>query len=524
MRNILTILTLTLSQFGMTQYDTLSINKMFANVNADACLFTNPSTYVAGYGIMDTSGTIIKTIYNSSFWIGAKDEDDSVRVCANMFTSNNKDFKTGPVANNYSNQNFIDQYNYIYTITSSQIQTHKNHWSQPSYVTPYDIANWPGNGNTSNGEASLLAPFVDNNGNDLYEPQLGDYPLIRGDEAMYFILNDNDGNHPHSGGKNMDMEYHFMVYQYAVNGFLDSTTFINLKVINRSQKTYNQLIVGNYVDFDIGGINDDYIGSSVDKNMVFGYNGDSFDDSGSNPYKFGANPPACGVKLLNHNMNAAGFYNNAGGIQSDPVVDSSIWRALNASWGNGLPFTYGGNGLGGNTAHNFMYDGNPNDPNSWNEASASNTVGDRRAFIASTPIDNFAPGDFICYDYAVLYSRNGGNNLLNVNGLLDVADSAQLFYNEQQHFYCQQVVLGLNETQEASNKLALFPNPTQDQFSISVEGTFTIEIYDLNGKLIASSANRNATDRIQAPKAKGIYMVKVIQDNQVTKVLKLIKA
>ncbi|MFD1551337.1 T9SS type A sorting domain-containing protein [Putridiphycobacter roseus] len=514
MRNILTILTLTLSQFGMTQYDTLSINKMFANVNADACLFTNPSISVAGYGIMDTSGTIIKTIYNSSFWIGAKDEDDSVRVCANMFASNAKDFKIGPVATDYSNQNFIDKYDYVYAITSSQIQVHKNQWHQSSYNMPQDIANWPGNGNTSNGEASLLAPFVDVNSNNIYEPQLGDYPLIRGDEAMYFILNDNDGNHPHSGGKNMDMEYHFMVYQYAVNGFLDSTTFINLKVINRSQETYNQLIVGNYVDFDIGGNNDDYIGSSVDKNMVFGYNGDSFDDSGSNPYKFGANPPACGVKLLNHNMNVAGYFNNYFGVQSDPTVDSTIWFALNAKWQNGAPYTFGDNGLGGTIQTNYMFSGNPNDSTAWNEGSALNTPGARRAFIASTPIDNFAPGDFICYDYAVLYSRNGGNNLLNVNGLLDVADSAQLFYNEQQHFYCQQVVLGLNETQEASNKLALYPNPAQNQISLYYEGDYNLSIIDLNGKTVFEQLNNTNSVIVELDIPNGLYVVKVISEGK----------
>ncbi|MFD1551339.1 hypothetical protein [Putridiphycobacter roseus] len=31
----------------------MNIHKMFANVNADTCLITNPITYEAGYGIIN---------------------------------------------------------------------------------------------------------------------------------------------------------------------------------------------------------------------------------------------------------------------------------------------------------------------------------------------------------------------------------------------------------------------------------------------------------------------------------------
>jgi hypothetical protein len=43
---------------------------------------------------------------------------------------------------------------------------------------------WPGNGNIQNGEARFLAPFNDENFNQLYEPWLGETPDIRGDEAV----------------------------------------------------------------------------------------------------------------------------------------------------------------------------------------------------------------------------------------------------------------------------------------------------------------------------------------------------
>ncbi|MFK8046688.1 MAG: hypothetical protein AB8B72_14410, partial [Crocinitomicaceae bacterium] len=168
MKNISTFLLLILTQIAMAQHDTLNSNQSFAHINANGCLFTSASNNSSGYGVDDGSTFFPKLIYNSSFWVGAKDQNDSIRVCANGFIAGDKDFKTGPVANLYSAQSFIDKYDHVYSISSSEIQTHQQNWNNPNYTMPADIVNWPGNGDLSNGEATILAPFVDYNANNLY--------------------------------------------------------------------------------------------------------------------------------------------------------------------------------------------------------------------------------------------------------------------------------------------------------------------------------------------------------------------
>ena len=45
-------------------------------------------------------------------------------------------------------------------------------------------------GDTSLGQAPYLAPFVDVDYDGLYNPALGDYPDVMGDQAIFFIFND----------------------------------------------------------------------------------------------------------------------------------------------------------------------------------------------------------------------------------------------------------------------------------------------------------------------------------------------
>ena len=517
-----TLLILSMDAIAQQSFIT-NYNNVRARINANGCFFTEPSVNRASYEVPRTvDGSGADVIYNSAFWIGAKDQNDSIRVCANAFINSAKDFRTGPVANNYTDLSFINKYDRVYTVDKVEIEQHQLNWNDPNYSVPVDILNWPGNGDISNGEAPILAPFVDYNANNTYEPLLGDHPLIRGDQSSFFILNDQDGNHALSGGLNLGMEYHFMIYQYQTNNYQNDNTFINLKVINRSQETYNQLIVANYTDFDIGGPGDDYVGSSSNENMIFAYNADSIDNSNSSVTAFGANPPACGIKLLNHPIAVAGYYNNSGGVQSDPSVTADFWNYMTGHWSDGSSFTEGGNGYGGSTPTTFLYDGNPNDPLNWTELSESNMPGDRRAFMASEPIDNFAPNDYVCFDYAVLTTGYFGNHLQNVDGLFQVADLTQSFYDSQVNYYCQDVILSVNNTEQISG-IELYPNPTSTHFMVQFDGEFNVEIYDISGKLIRSLMGISSSQNIIAPKDAGVYLVKIRQDKTVETLKLLVK-
>ena len=73
-------------------------------------------------------------------------------------------------------------------------------------------------------------------------------------------------------------------------------------------------------------------------------------------------------------------------------------------------------------------------------------------------------------------------------------------------------VLGTTDFGYANNTISLYPNPAQEVLNISSANSITkIEVYDLLGKKVAS--NNNAKNVNVAALGKGVYIVKVAQEN-----------
>ena len=72
--------------------------------------------------------------------------------------------------------------------------------------------------------------------------------------------------------------------------------------------------------------------------------------------------------------------------------------------------------------------------------------------------------------------------------------------------------LGINDVEFANNTISLYPNPAQEVLNVSSANSITkIEVYDLLGKKVAS--NNNAKNVNVAALGKGVYIVKVAQEN-----------
>ena len=114
-----------------------------------------------------------------------------------------------------------------------------------------------------------MAPFSDRNGDGIYNPFEGDYPEIRGDQALFFIFNDDRGPHLESTGKKLKIEIHGMAYAFDLPGdsAFKNTVFLNYKIFNRSQNTYDSTLFGIYTDIDLGYFGDDYVLCDVERNM-----------------------------------------------------------------------------------------------------------------------------------------------------------------------------------------------------------------------------------------------------------------
>ncbi len=431
-------------------------NSVLGVVQNSGLFFNEPFVYMPGYRMNAGNANSPSLMWSAAFWYGGLDELGQLRVAADRFGNSGYDFSPGPYSSNgsYTDLNYINKFwNSIWTVSKEQIVYHIDNFDHPSYQMPAAILKWPANGDAALGVANDLAPYVDVDGDGIYNPHNGDYPCIRGDKASYVILNDDFYPHGSSGGGKIGMEIHMMFYQFQSDNYIDSTTFIHLRIINRGNHSFSNFKTALFCDFDLGGGEDDYMGTKVDKNMLYVYNSDNLDLDVGVTWGFQENPPAFGVVSLNKNIiSSAVHVVTSGGIGFPPLnpwTDISFWRYMNGLFPNNQPFYLGANGIPPNfddpyPTTPFYYTGNPLTGEGWSEVSVNNVTSDRRGSMTMESIQ-FLPGTSHEFEFAFILNRQG-NHLENVVGLFDYADSVQTFYNNYlNNFDCQQQGTGVQD-------------------------------------------------------------------------------
>lgn len=514
------------------KYATLDINNVKAGISSSGFLFNDYSTYDANY-FNTPKDSLTKTIFAGNLWVGAKDNTGNLHLTAERFrpynydTIEHRDYQPGPISNSVNIYNLEkEKWNHIWKVSKSEIDYHKTHYYNSGYITPSDITNWPGNGNTNNGQAQYLAPYVDANSNGYYDPQNGDYPIIRGDQALYFIFND-DRNHTESNGIKLNVEIHGMAYafSYPVDTALNNSIFINYRIYNRSQNNYDSLYIGSFTDFDIGYGYDDFIGCDTTLFMYYGYNGRNIDGAGQY-YSYGAYPPAQGVTFLNKPMNSFVFYNNSAGTTGEPQYAPEYYNYMRSIWRDNKTMTYGGDGHGsGTNATNiparFMFPSNPTDTAGWNELTAHNAPSDRRGVGATGPY-SLQKDSSICIDMVYTFARNYSDTIstLSVNTLKQYVQHIRNYYNTNLVHNCSDLFTSVNEINNTKAQIHIYPNPANNILFVNTRQTnlqnTTVSIYNIQGQQLLQQNIRQSQTEIDIQKlAKGIYIIKVINGNEV---------
>ncbi|QTN37753.1 T9SS type A sorting domain-containing protein [Cryomorphaceae bacterium] len=487
-------------QVSGQSFQSVDTNSVRMGINADGSHFWNGA--FSQHEVPKGSG--LSTLFAGEWWIGGFDQGGSLHLAAQTYRQTGWDFRQGPVN---STGQLDASYSKVWRISQQDVLTHQAQFQDPNYVIPQDILTWPGNGDVSNGEAAQLAPYFDVNGNGIYEPLQGDFPCIRGDQAVYAIYSDQRevqiGN-----GLDMDVEVHTMLYQFApVPGaeFLDSIVFSHTEVYSRGTNGFSGVYMGHYVDFDIGIWDDDFFACDVARNLVYGQNGDGNDQGG-----YGTQPPAQGVLLLgapeaplqdgvdnDHDgiidepgeqlgFSSAMAFDGSNGALGIPSSLFEYYNCLTAHWADGTPLTRnGGNGHaptgGTGPTTNFLYPGNT-DPawpgGTWSESTAGNTAGERRALMNIGPMD-LDIGDHFGIDLAYVFATDEG---IGTSRLVQVADSVRDWFDVQS-FSCSSTI-GLAD--EAEVEFSLFPNPVHNELHVQIQAPVEVEwkLYDLSGQLI----------------------------------------
>ncbi|UKN00811.1 T9SS type A sorting domain-containing protein [Paracrocinitomix mangrovi] len=503
-RTLLITSLLTASQcFSQTAVN-LEFNNVSALIQDDGFNFQNQGSNFAAYEFPKGSNKYV--FYAMSYWMGGKDPNGQLHLAAHMY-GQGQDFFPGPVADDYNSTYYQNNFSSsIWEISKSTVDYHISHFQDVGYTADQTLLNWPGNGNTAEGVAAQLAPYVDVNQNQVYDPLNGDYPAILGDYAVYTIMNDKADLHTESGGDIIGVEVHSMFYQYATTDDLNNTTFLHLKIFNRSSATYSDFKYGIWVDPDIGNYSNDYVGCDSTRNLGFAYNGESVDNGGSGQDAYGAQVPAAGAVFLSTPMDAFVYYNNGGGITGDPNNVSNFYNYMDGLWLNGAPFTYGGNGTSGTVETTYLFSGDPYTGTGWSEVSEANPPGDRR-FLMSTDIGVLQPFSNTCVDLAFVVNNDSTDNLANVNNLYTTTDFVQDYYDNN-ITPCSQLFASTPEITEEI-KVIVYPNPATENVFIDAGAPFDYLIYDTKGSLVQLGNSTASSNFIQLDLEYGIYLLHV---------------
>ena len=574
LRLLLSILLLSAFKLSYSQSAVLNINNIRANIDPNT-LFNSISNGSSSFETPVGSGA--HTIYSASLWLAGIDLNGVVRT--NVNTYHNAPQKiAGPIMNSSYYASEGPGWDKVWKVQCQDIQQF-NAWHEctqnpncdanldfPGYQIPTSILSWPAHGDVTKGQAYNLAPFFDRNSDNLYDPNTGDYPLIKGDEAVFFIYNDErpfyTGGDTHAP---MSTEVHGMAYAFSTSDIeINNTIFLNYKIYPRGTFTFNNSYIGFWTDFDIGNYADDYVGADVERSSFYGYNGDNNDENSNGVIGYGTNLPAQSVVFLkgakqdndgadnaigigsNETINGLNFgdgivdneywgmehfvyYNAGGGVQGSPTSEIEYHNYLSGKWRDNSQMVWGGTGhssSGGTIASKYMYPSTSDplnygtvgvtpSPANWSETTSGNPSGDRRGVGSSGPF-TIQPGGMIEIDLALVFGRDmtGSGPQAGVAAMQQSIDFVRTeFLNGLTSDCSPGVITKINNTPLREHSLSIYPNPFKNQFTINYElenNTALLEVFNVMGKKIQSKTiTQNATIVDLSIQPKGFYFVTI---------------
>lgn len=446
-------------------FETIRANKVKTGFPVNGDMFIDPERnpiFVVPYtpGLQE-----VNTFFAGALWMGAYDNEDSLKVAAQIRTqfSNKTDYWPGPIdeASAEVLMNGCINFDRVWKVNRGEILMLIADYEDNGQIdNPVSLRlfSWPAMGNP-HFEPIMgfplpeqeLAPFFDRNENGIYEPLNGEYPvidtglpLVIPDEMLWCVFNDLKPEHTGSGGSPLGVEVHLLVYAFNCNEneVLNHSIFTRHKIINKSGSDLFDFRMGLWNNGDLGCYQDDFFGTDTLLNSVYYYNEfntDGFNSSycASFSTMYGENPPVQALTFLNQKLSKLTYYATL--ISESPPAqlflpanDTEFYNFLSGKWRDGTPLTYGGNGYdtASNNFVNHAYFENPNLPDSWSFYSLGPGYYDVSATIASIGPFNLFPGESITLDAAYSFHRApGADHLENVNVALENIPSIQAIYD-----------------------------------------------------------------------------------------------
>ena len=533
------------------EFQHFNLNNISARVDHRG-LFQDVANSISAFEV--PKGTNQNSIFAANLWVAGKNQD-SVYSNSETFNAQLTYGRSGPIMDSIFYKKYYDyDWDRVWKIYANDINNHINNWNNAGYTPPQVFLDWPAHGDVSKGQAYNLAPFIDNNGDNIYNPYDGDYPKIKGQQAVYFIYNDMREKY---SNKPMRSEVHGMVYGYHCpsDSAIYNTVFLDYTIYNRSNLTYDSTYIGMWADMDIGGYSDDAIGCDVARSTFYTYNGDSIDESANGSQGYQNYPPAQGVTFLQGaKQDNDGFdnpftqniqdvitfngtpYAGLGTGFGDGITDNEYWgmeyfmfpdnispvtnlsyyNNLKGILPNGTKMVWGGGTI--SAKHLFPGTSDPlwygtggiaTTPTNWVGGGAGDVRG-----VGSTGPFTFEPDSSVTITLAYIFGRDyqTTGNQAGVVVMQERIDSIQSYFATDFVSVCGGA-LSVNDINEQENALLVYPNPFNNELTISYElenNSATLIIYNLVGEQIKTqSILKNITVIDLTNQPNGIYFITI---------------
>jgi hypothetical protein len=422
----------------------LDINNVRAKLMTGGDMWWDIGTAEARYEV--PKGTKKNSLFAGSVWIGGFDAQKQLKVAAQTYRQDGNDYWPGPIAN-VSGQFVVDaatcsDWDRFWKVDQVVI----NKFREMSRTGALDqtkssdfqaIWEWPARGNGVGGEvndntyskargrsgneltieARDYADFVDvgdliSSDNDplIYNPELGDYPKILGNQYIWWVFNDRGNIKQQSNTEAIGVEVQAAAFGFSSKDNLNDATFYRYRLVNRSTNVLDSTYIATWTDADLGYAFDDFIGCDTSRGLGILYNGLPIDGNGE-VNSYADKVPMVGVDFfqgptkyegpdtIKLKMSNFTYYNNtSSSILGNPTNGIQIYNYMTGSLRNGQRFSNDftgpgnqSNGTGLGTPTDFVFFGDPANNNEWSECACGNPIDDRR-FIHSAGPFQLKPG------------------------------------------------------------------------------------------------------------------------------------
>ena len=499
-------------QAAFNTHDSVDVNNITARILVHGDMFWDPVGEVASAQYPAHSGKNVN--FTSALWMSGYDAGGALHVAAQTYRQDGNDYWPGPL-DGADTLTYATSHDWakIWKVNKTDIDYFLSLSSHTTGTTPAAILTWPGKGNTyaqGNAGAALtvstdMAPFVDLNGNGVYEPLLGEYPAIKGDQSLWWVFSDNGPVHTESRGKPLGVEIHAMAYGIHRGTLIDNVVYFDYTIVNKSANDYHDFRLALFDDADLGYYLDDFIGFDSTRRMGIVYNGTNDDGAaGGHPANsYGIDPPQMGMTfvVLPGDMPGAymplgnfDYYNNDNTVIGNPTVDTDFNHYIRGMIKNGVSFSDDfvgagvmSHGYGAGPVSKYVFTGDPGISTQWSECVSNNNPGDRRFILSSNDFTLTAGASQHIVLAMVVADSAGGCPDSSFTKIKIVADTAWAEYHSE-------VAAGVGKTVNPE-VLKIYPNPAHDRLIIEsgyyAQGGESITIYNSIGQVMNVPVSKN---------------------------------